>query len=179
MAMKNPKFLVELVLQGKAKPVLDKVNLQIAGEQKECSGKLQDRQINKAVAIIFLMLGAHPPLTFFRIKSKKTKSFIPTILNARKNAGDGQTGLLGLKLVVGDAITNEQCYRFLHLFRAPPKGNGKYLDVNVDELDRITVILDGHEVTDANEIKHYAAIIAKTEGWELADYHFEAIPKSI
>src|SRR5579872_5318293 len=98
MHSKNPKFVVELLLRATPEPILDAVSFGISGGIQESSEQLQDRDINSAVAIVLLKLRAHWPVKRFHVKAKKQDSFVSKVLNARKNAGDGQTGLRGLRV---------------------------------------------------------------------------------
>jgi hypothetical protein len=173
----TPKLFVEMLLRGDSNPVPDKVNFGISGRPPQSSDALQDRDINRAVAIILLKFRAHPPLALFRVKRNKRKqtSFVQTVLNARKNSGDGQTGLLGLKVVTGDA-PNEECFRFLHLFRPPPGGGDDSLEIHIDRLEAVAIKVDGVEVSDTKKLEGIAKKIATRAEWNLDDYQFDAQP---
>lgn len=174
MHSKTPKFLVELLLRETPEPTLDMVNFGISGGTQESSLQLQDRDINSAVAIILLKLRAHWPVKRFHVKTKKKNSIVKTVLNARKNAGDGQTGLQGLRVL--HAVANkERCHRFLHLFRALTN-DSKGLDLNIGSLERLTVKLGGDEVLDSAKLERIVQRIATKAGWELADYNFDHPP---
>ncbi len=174
MHSKNPKLFVELLLREAPEPMLDMVNFGISGGTQESSGQLQDRDINRAVAIILLKLRAHFPVKRFHAKAMKTNSLVKTVLNARKNAGDGQTGLLGLGVLHGVAA-EEHCHRFLHLFR-PLTNDAKALEVNIGCLEQITVTLGGEEVSDSTRLENIIQKIATKAGWKLADYKFDHPP---
>lgn len=176
MHSKNPKLFVELLLRDSPGPTLDVVNFGISGGTQESVSQLQDRDINRAVAIILLKLSAHFPVKRFHVKAKKRNSFVKTVLNARKNAGDGQTGLLGLRVLHGVA-PKEHCHRFLHLFR-PLTNDASGLEVNISNLERLTVKLSGDEESDSTKLESIVQKIATKAGWELADYRFDHPPAS-
>lgn len=170
MHYKSPKLVVELVLRETPEPMLDMVNFGISGGTQESCGQLQDRDINSAVAILLLKLRAHWPVKRFHVKAKKPDSFVSKVLNARKNAGDGQTGLKGLR-APSDGAANERPSRFLHLFRQITEDNHG-LAVNIGSLERLTVKLEGEEL-DSTRLESIVQKIAMNAGWEFADYDFD------
>lgn len=171
---KNPKFVVELLLRETPEPMLDTVSFGISGGTPESSEQLQDRDINRAVAIVLLRLRVHWPVKRFHVKAKKSNSFVSKVLNARKNAGDGQTGLQGLRVLNGVA-PKERCHRFLHLFRQFTE-NVRGLEVNISSIERLMVKLGGDEESDSAKLETIIQKIATKAGWELADYNFDHPP---
>lgn len=159
----NQKTTVELTLRGNP-PVLDGIKFAEAGRTPADSGKLQNRNLPKAVAIILTKFRAESRLALFRVHSSKKKGcFVRTILNA-KNDAQSKSPI--------HSLANG---RFLQLFLKPTGSQPDYLDVDLAGLqpENITVKLDGNDVADGEQLKGLVQKIATTASWELADYRFE------
>ena len=160
-------------------PVLDRILFGVSGQPPTDSGRLQNRKLPKAVAVVLTLFRAQSPLALFRVHMSDTQDcLVRTVLNA-KNDTVTKSPLNGLAVC---GLTTNESNRFLHLFLGPTNGKTSraYLEVDVARLQpgNVTIKLDGVEVSDAEALKSITRKIAAQQPWELADYHFDIQPKS-
>jgi hypothetical protein len=178
MVSNNQQLRVELRLRGEP-PVLDRIRLGVAGHPSADTGRLQNRKLPKAVALIMAMFRAQPRLALFRVRmSEKGDCFVHTVLNAKNDTV--HKSAIGALAATG--LAGNESNRFLQLFLGPTGGKGArdYLEVDVARLqpEQVTIKWDGLEVSDPAQLKTIARKIAAQQHWELADYHFDIQPES-
>src|SRR5260221_10189852 len=169
LEMDVPQVSLKLIFRGQERPSLDSIEF-LAGPDKYKADAPQDRHLTKAVAVVLLLFRAHSPsleLTLFRIPAAKSRSFVDTILNAKKQSQNKSPIC---------ALANGA---FLRLFLKPRPVTSRYLDIDQERLkpSAINVVLDGRAIDDPKIISQVTALIAARKNWNLSDYTIDVLPE--
>ena len=169
LEMDVPQVSLKLIFRGQEQPSLQSIDF-ISGTNKYKAEAPQDRDLTKAVAIVLLLFRSYstrPELTLFRIRAAKSRSFVDTILNAKKQS-QNKSPICAL----GNGA-------FLRLFLKPRPVTSRYLDIDQERLKptAVKVILDGRTIDDPKIINQITSLIAARKNWNLSDYTIDARPE--
>src|SRR6201997_4641318 len=161
---------LKLIFRGQERPSLQSIQF-ISGMDKYKAEAPQDRDLTKAVAIVLLLFrsySARTELTLFRIRAAKPRSFVDTILNAKKQSQNKSPIC---------ALANGA---FLRLFLNPRPVTSRYLDIDQERLKptAVTIILDGRVIDDPKIISEITILIAARKNWNLSDYTIDVLPEA-
>ena len=168
--MDVPQVSLKLSFRGQEQPSLQSIDF-ISGINKHKADAPQDRDLTKAVAIVLLLFRSYstrPDVTLFRIRAAKPRSFVDTILNAKKQSQNKSPIC---------ALANGA---FLRLFLGPRPVTSRYLDIDQERLKptAVTVILDGRAIDDPKIISEITTLIAARKNWDLSDYTIDVLPEA-
>jgi tetratricopeptide (TPR) repeat protein len=170
LEMDVPQVSLKLIFRGQEWPSLQSIHF-ISGIDKYKAEAPQDRDLTKAVAIVLLLFrsySARTELTLFRIRAAKPRSFVDTILNAKKQSQNKSPIC---------ALANGA---FLRLFLNPRPVTRRYLDIDQERLKptAVTVILDGRAIDDLKTISEITILIAARKNWNLSDYTIDVLSEA-
>ncbi|MBV8329002.1 MAG: tetratricopeptide repeat protein [Verrucomicrobia bacterium] len=170
LEMDVPQVSLKLSFRGQERPSLQSIDF-ISGINKHKADAPQDRDLTKAVAIVLLLFRSYtnwPEVTLFRIRAAKPRSFVDTILNAKKQSQNKSPIC---------ALANGA---FLRLFLGPRPVTSRYLDIDHARLKptAVTVIHDGRAIDDPKIISEITTLIAARKNWDLSDYTVDVLPEA-
>jgi hypothetical protein len=160
-----PKVSLELHLRGDP-PALETIKYSNSAQRSDIASGLQQRSVNKAVAVALTLLAANEPgrkLTLFRIHDPQRRpSFVRAILSA-KHEPQGRSQIRDLAQGL-----------FLQLF-VKPAGRDHYIDIDLARLqpDAVKITLDGQLISNQAALRDLAGRIAASSNWDLSDHRFE------
>src|SRR6201987_2855668 len=138
LEMDVPQVSLKLIFRGQERPSLQSIQF-ISGMDKYKAEAPQDRDLTKAVAIVLLLFrsySARTELTLFRIRAAKPRSFVDTILNAKKQSQNKSPIC---------ALANGA---FLRLFLKPRPVTSRYIEIDQErlKLSAVSVFRDGRGI---------------------------------